>query len=80
MLLKIFILNTFLEFKYLVHNKDGIFITVNLDFLLDTHICVFEDVASKGEYLCLNQVINMNEEAVKLAQMLSPDSSQLLQR
>ncbi|XP_052210922.1 cinnamoyl-CoA reductase-like SNL6 [Diospyros lotus] len=56
--------------------EDGVFVTVDLDFLVDAHICVFEDVASYGRYLCFNHVISTNEDAAKLAQMLCPDSPQ----
>lgn len=52
--------------------EDGVFVTVDLRFLVDAHICVFEDVSSYGRYLCFNRVINCNEDAVKLAHMLSP--------
>ncbi|XP_043717433.1 cinnamoyl-CoA reductase-like SNL6 [Telopea speciosissima] len=55
--------------------KDGVFVTVDLKFLVDAHICVFEDVSSYGRYLCFNHVINRPEDAVKLAQMLTPTSA-----
>lgn len=54
--------------------KDGVFVTVDLRFLVDSHICVFEDISAYGRYLCFNHVINCNEEAVKLAKMLLPAS------
>ena len=46
---------------------DRLFVTVDLSFIVDAHICVFEDVASYGRYLCLNHAINCNEDAIKLA-------------
>ncbi|KAL3524543.1 hypothetical protein ACH5RR_017377 [Cinchona calisaya] len=55
--------------------KQGVFVTVELWFLVDAHICVFEDVSSYGRYLCFNRVINCNKEAVKLANMLLPSNS-----
>ncbi|GAA0157171.1 dehydratase [Lithospermum erythrorhizon] len=55
--------------------EDGILVTVDLKFLVDAHICVFEDVSSYGRYLCFNRVINSNKDAVKLANMLLPPSS-----
>ncbi|XP_057510547.1 cinnamoyl-CoA reductase-like SNL6 isoform X1 [Actinidia eriantha] len=52
--------------------EDGVFVTVDLNFLVDAHICVFEDVSSYGRYLCFNHVIHCNKDAVRLAQMLTP--------
>lgn len=52
--------------------EDGVFVTVDVRFMVDAHICVFEDVSSYGRYLCFNHVINCNEDAVKLANMLLP--------
>lgn len=58
--------------------EDGAFVTVDLNFLVDSHICVFEDVSAYGRYLCFNHVINCNEDALKLAQiLLPPDVSSL---
>ncbi|XP_042011696.1 cinnamoyl-CoA reductase-like SNL6 [Salvia splendens] len=54
--------------------KDGVLVTVDLDFLVDAHICVFEDVSSYGRYLCFNGIINCNDDVVKLAKMLLPSS------
>ncbi|KAI8530457.1 hypothetical protein RHMOL_Rhmol11G0059900 [Rhododendron molle] len=56
--------------------EDGVFVTADLNFLVDAHICVFEDVSSYGRYLCFNHVINHTEDAIKLAQLLSPMSLQ----
>lgn len=56
--------------------KDGVFVTADLNFLVDAHICIFEDVSSYGRYLCFNHVINRTEDAIKLAQLLSPVSPQ----
>ncbi|KAI3781428.1 hypothetical protein L2E82_11443 [Cichorium intybus] len=52
--------------------KDGVFVTVDLKFLVDSHICVFEESSAYGRYLCFNHVINSNEDAMKLAQILLP--------
>lgn len=58
----------------------GVFVTVDLIFLVDAHICVFEDISSYGRYLCFNQVISCNTDAVKLAHKLLPsDASSLSQ-
>ncbi|KAH6766625.1 hypothetical protein C2S52_017608 [Perilla frutescens var. hirtella] len=55
--------------------KDGVLVTVDLEFLVDAHICVFEDISSYGRYLCFNDIISCNEDVVKLANMLLPPSS-----
>lgn len=54
--------------------EDGLFVTVDLDFLVDAHICVFEDVSSYGRYLCFNHVITRSEDALQLARKLSPST------
>ncbi|KAL6968963.1 cinnamoyl-CoA reductase [Sarracenia purpurea var. burkii] len=54
--------------------EDGVFVTVDPNFLVDAHICIFEDVSSYGRYLCFNHVINRTEDALKLARMLTPAS------
>ncbi|KAJ9547508.1 hypothetical protein OSB04_020051 [Centaurea solstitialis] len=58
--------------------EDGVFVTVDLKFLVDSHICVFEEVSAYGRYLCFNHVINCNKDAVTLAHiLLPPDVSSL---
>nr|XP_043620733.1 cinnamoyl-CoA reductase-like SNL6 [Erigeron canadensis] len=58
--------------------EDGVFVTVDLQFLVNSHLCVYEDVSAYGRYLCFNHVINCNEDALKLAQiLLPPDVSSL---
>ncbi|KAE8055635.1 hypothetical protein FH972_012463 [Carpinus fangiana] len=54
--------------------EDGVFVTVDLKFLVDAHICVFEDISSYGRYLCFNHVVNRHEDAFKLAQTLTPSA------
>jgi hypothetical protein len=54
--------------------EDGVFVTVDLDFLADAHICVYEDISSYGRYLCFNHVINQSEDALKLGKLLTPAS------
>lgn len=54
--------------------EDGVFVTVDLGFLVDAHICVYEDVSSYGRYLCFDQVIDSNTAALELAHMLFPSS------
>ena len=53
---------------------NGVFVTADLRFIVDAHICVLEDVSSYGRYLCFNHVINCNKDAAKLAHMLLPPS------
>lgn len=55
--------------------KDGVFVTVDLKFLVDAHICVFEDSSSYGRYLCFNHIINCGKDAVNLANTLLPSTS-----
>ncbi|XP_019190993.1 PREDICTED: cinnamoyl-CoA reductase-like SNL6 isoform X2 [Ipomoea nil] len=57
--------------------EDGVFVTVDLDFLVDAHVSVYEDVSTYGRYLCFNHTINHTAEAAKLAQTLNPSSSHL---
>ncbi|CAN4099782.1 unnamed protein product [Withania somnifera] len=52
--------------------EGGVFVTVDLDFLVDAHICVYEEIAAYGRYLCFNHIINQTQDALNLAQMLSP--------
>lgn len=55
--------------------EDGVFVTVDLEFLVDAHICVYEDVSSYGRYLCFNHIINTQDDAVQLARKLTPAAS-----
>ncbi|KAJ8555151.1 hypothetical protein K7X08_012647 [Anisodus acutangulus] len=55
--------------------EDGVFVTVDLDFLVEAHICVYEEISTYGRYLCFNHIINQTEDAIKLANMLSPSPS-----
>lgn len=52
--------------------EHGVFVTVDLKFLIDCHIYLFEDISAYGRYLCFNHVINCNEDAAKLAHSLLP--------
>ncbi|KAK8484116.1 hypothetical protein V6N13_122620 [Hibiscus sabdariffa] len=52
----------------------GTFVTVDLDFLVDAHICVFEDVSSFGRYLCFNHAVTSHEDAIRLARLLTPST------
>uniref|UniRef100_A0A5B7AMJ5 Putative tetraketide alpha-pyrone reductase 1-like n=2 Tax=Davidia involucrata TaxID=16924 RepID=A0A5B7AMJ5_DAVIN len=55
--------------------EDGVFVTVDLRFMVDAQICVYEDISSYGRYLCFNHVVNSNKEAFKLAHTLCPPSA-----
>ncbi|KAK6936522.1 3-beta hydroxysteroid dehydrogenase/isomerase [Dillenia turbinata] len=55
--------------------EDGVLVTVDIKFMVDAQICVFEDVSSYGRYFCFNRVIKTNEDAVRLANMLVPPSA-----
>ncbi|EOY10142.1 NAD(P)-binding Rossmann-fold superfamily protein, putative [Theobroma cacao] len=54
--------------------EDGVFVTVDLRFIADAHISVFEDISAYGRYLCFNHVINRSHDADKIAHMLLPSS------
>ncbi|KAK4262991.1 hypothetical protein QN277_028474 [Acacia crassicarpa] len=54
--------------------EDGVLVTVDLDFLVDAHIWVFEDISSYGRYLCFNRVINTHPDALTLARKLTPSA------
>ena len=52
--------------------ENGVLAVVDVSFLADVHIRAFEDSSTIGRYFCFNQIVNTEEEAVKLAQSLSP--------
>lgn len=54
--------------------ENGLLATADLDFLVDAHICVYEDVSTYGRYLCFNHVVTNTEDAVKLAKFLTPSA------
>lgn len=54
--------------------EDGVLVTVDVNFVVDAHICVFEDVTSYGRYLCFNNIITQSEDAVNLARKLTPSA------
>ncbi|KAI3877892.1 hypothetical protein MKW92_009965 [Papaver armeniacum] len=58
--------------------EDGVLVTVDLKFLVDAHICVYEDISSYGRYLCFNHVVNRPDDAVEFAKMLTPSSATTL--
>ncbi|XP_068634515.1 cinnamoyl-CoA reductase-like SNL6 [Aristolochia californica] len=54
--------------------EDGVLVTVDDRALVDAHVSVFEGPSTYGRYLCFSRVINRAEDAVKLAQKLTPDA------
>ncbi|EXB29141.1 hypothetical protein L484_019664 [Morus notabilis] len=54
--------------------ENGVLVTVDLKFIADAHICVFEDTAAFGRYLCFDRVINCNQDALELTRILLPPS------
>ncbi|KAJ4981203.1 hypothetical protein NE237_032040 [Protea cynaroides] len=52
--------------------ENGVLAFIEVNFLADIHIQAFDDQSMSGWYFCFNQVINTDEEAIKLAQSLSP--------
>ncbi|KAB2615020.1 cinnamoyl-CoA reductase 2-like [Pyrus ussuriensis x Pyrus communis] len=54
--------------------QDGLLVTVDLEFIVDAHISVFEDASSYGRYVCFDRVINCYKDAVELTRMLLPPS------
>ncbi|CAI9095331.1 OLC1v1031260C1 [Oldenlandia corymbosa var. corymbosa] len=53
---------------------NGVLATVDLRFMVDAHICVYEGITTYGRYLCFNHVITSPEDAVNLAKLISPPS------
>ncbi|CAL9089605.1 unnamed protein product [Musa textilis] len=54
--------------------EDGVLVTVDIDFLVDAHIAVYEGPSAYGRYLCFSNVVCRPPDAVKLAQLVSPDA------
>ena len=52
--------------------ENGVLVTVDLNFLVDSHISVFEHSSSYGRYLCFDNVFTSNQDAIRLANMLLP--------
>ncbi|CAN6486641.1 unnamed protein product [Victoria cruziana] len=55
--------------------EDGVLVTVDVDYIVDAHIGIFEKPATYGRYICFNRLINREEDAVKLAQLLTPTAT-----
>lgn len=54
--------------------EDGVLVTVDIDFLADAHVAVYETPSAYGRYICFNRAVCNPEDAVKLAVMLSPSA------
>lgn len=52
--------------------EDGVLVTVDLDYLVDAHVCIYEDVTSYGRYLCFNHIINTSDDVVQLTRKFTP--------
>ncbi|CAN1166888.1 Cinnamoyl-CoA reductase-like SNL6 [Linum perenne] len=52
--------------------ENGVLAYVDVKFLADVHIRAMEDQSTCGRYLCFDQIVNTEDEAVKIAQRLSP--------
>ncbi|CAN8284065.1 unnamed protein product [Cochlearia groenlandica] len=52
--------------------ENGVLAYVDIEFVADVHIRAFEDSSACGRYFCFNQIVNTEEEALKLVQILSP--------
>ncbi|PWZ13310.1 Cinnamoyl-CoA reductase-like SNL6 [Zea mays] len=50
----------------------GVLATVDVGFLADVHVAAYESPTAYGRYLCFSNAFCRPEDAVKLAQMLSP--------
>ncbi|CAL9110731.1 unnamed protein product [Musa textilis] len=56
--------------------EDGVLVTVDVDFLVDAHVAVYESPSAFGRYLCFNGAVCRPHDAVKLEQTLSHDAAQ----
>ncbi|KAG6529605.1 hypothetical protein ZIOFF_011814 [Zingiber officinale] len=54
--------------------RAGVLVTVDVDFLVDAHLAVYESAEAYGRYLCFDNVICRPLDAAKLAQMICPDA------
>lgn len=55
--------------------EDGVLVTVDIKFLVDAHVCIYESPTAYGRYLCFNHAICRPEDAVKFSQMLLSPSA-----
>lgn len=52
--------------------ENGVLAFVDVSFLADVHIRAFEDHSTSGRYFCFNQTVHTEDEAIQLAQTLTP--------
>ncbi|GMP84194.1 hypothetical protein CsSME_00037811 [Camellia sinensis var. sinensis] len=52
--------------------ENGVLAIVDVNFLADVNIRAFEDRSTCGRYFCFNKIVNSEQEAMKLAESLSP--------
>ncbi|CAH9093215.1 unnamed protein product [Cuscuta europaea] len=52
--------------------QNGVLAVVHVEFLADVHIRAFEDQSTCGRYFCFNTTVTCEEDAVRLAQSLTP--------
>ncbi|XAR66706.1 hypothetical protein NMG60_11013020 [Bertholletia excelsa] len=52
--------------------ENGVLAIVDVKFLADVNIRALEDQSTCGRYFCFSQIVSTDEEAVKLAESLSP--------
>lgn len=52
--------------------ENGLLAVVDVEFLADVHVRAFADHSTCGRYFCFSRSVTTEEEAVKLAQSLSP--------
>ncbi|CAL9158876.1 unnamed protein product [Musa hybrid cultivar] len=55
--------------------EDGVLVTVDVQLLVDAHVAVYESPSAYGRYICFGDAVCRPQDAVKLARMLSPNSS-----
>ncbi|XP_009390700.3 cinnamoyl-CoA reductase-like SNL6 isoform X1 [Musa acuminata AAA Group] len=56
--------------------EDGVLVTVDVDFLVDAHVAVYETPSAYGRYLCFNGAVCHPHDAVKLERLMSHDAAQ----
>ena len=52
--------------------ENGVLAVVDVNFVADVNVRAFEDRSSCGRYFCFDRMVNTEQEAVKLAESLSP--------
>ncbi|KAG6587792.1 Cinnamoyl-CoA reductase-like SNL6, partial [Cucurbita argyrosperma subsp. sororia] len=52
--------------------ENGVLAVVDVKFLVDVHIRAMEDSSTGGRYFCFDQIVNSEDETVKLANTLRP--------